>query len=123
MPPPEIEPRPPAPDAGTLTNRLETHVHKSTYGPLIYTARYIMVLMRASTYLGVFEGLGPEFSTFLGQNGTRFARSHLMPQKSLEFRPQPFKWTSQCTCPHQNHYVRGRINHRSINSYYSSVDL
>ncbi len=35
--------------------------------PMIYTAPYIMVLMRASTLRSPFEGLGPEFSTFLGQ--------------------------------------------------------
>ncbi len=39
---------------------------------------------------GVWRG-GPEISTFLGPNGTRYACCHFRAQKSLDFRPNPFK--------------------------------
>ncbi len=45
----------------------ETHVHKTTYGPLIDTALYVMLLMRANPLLGqVGGGLGPGNLYFLG---------------------------------------------------------
>jgi hypothetical protein len=36
------------------------------YGPMIYTAPYVMVLVRASTLRGPFEGVGPESRDFFG---------------------------------------------------------
>ncbi len=42
-------------------------VHKITYGSLIYTALYVMLLMRANQLLGqVGGGWALEISTFLG---------------------------------------------------------
>jgi hypothetical protein len=35
---------------------LEAHVHKTTYGPLIDTTLYIMLLMRANPLLGLVGG-------------------------------------------------------------------
>jgi hypothetical protein len=35
---------------------LEAHVHKTTYGPLIDTALYVMLLMRANPLLGQVGG-------------------------------------------------------------------
>ncbi len=43
-------------------------------------------------------------------------------QKSLDFQgPNSSHSPSLWRCPHQKHYARGRINHRSINSYFVSV--
>ncbi len=43
------------------------HVHKTTYGPLIYTALYVMLLMQANPLLGkVGGGWALEISTILG---------------------------------------------------------
>jgi hypothetical protein len=41
-----------------------------------------------------------------------FARCHFRAQKSLDFQGSRNGWI----CTHQKHYVRGRINYRSINS-------
>ncbi len=50
---------------------LEAHVHKTTYGPLIDTALYIMLLMRANPLLGqVGGGWALEISSFVGPNGS-----------------------------------------------------
>jgi len=40
------------------------HVHKNTNGRVIYTALYVMILMRANPLLGPLEG--PEHLDFLG---------------------------------------------------------
>ncbi len=43
----------------TVEHRLqntETHVHKTTYGPLIITALYVMLLMLAKLLLGQVGG-------------------------------------------------------------------
>jgi hypothetical protein len=46
---------------------LETHEHKTTYGPVIDTALYAMLLMRANPLLGQVGGdWALEISTFLG---------------------------------------------------------
>ncbi len=44
----------------------ETHVHKTTYGPLIDTGLYVMLLMRANPLLGQVGGGCLEISTLLG---------------------------------------------------------
>jgi hypothetical protein len=45
----------------------ETNVHKTTYGSLIDTALYVMLLMRANPLLGqVGEGLDPGNLDFFG---------------------------------------------------------
>jgi hypothetical protein len=43
-----------------------------------------MILMRANPLLGPLEGVGPETSTFLGPNDTRFECCHFRAQKSLD---------------------------------------
>ncbi len=48
---------------------------------------------------GRLKGGGPEISTFLGPNGTCYARSHFRAQKSLDFRAHPFKRPSLCITP------------------------
>ncbi len=76
--------------SGTQTHKLtvqntETHVHKITYGSLIDTAMYVMLLMRANPLLGqVGRGLAPEISIFWAPNCTRLkARCHFTgPKKS-----------------------------------------
>ncbi len=55
---------------------------------------YIMVLRGATSLLGALEGVGPESSTFLGQNGTRFARAISGPKKVLIFRAHSFQCPS-----------------------------
>jgi hypothetical protein len=46
---------------------LEAHVHKTTYGPLIDMALYVMLLMRENPLLGqVGGGWTLEISSFLG---------------------------------------------------------
>ncbi len=52
---------------------------------MIYTAPYIMVLMRASTLQSPFEGLGPEFSTFLGQCPKKVSNSGPNPSNGLSY--------------------------------------
>jgi hypothetical protein len=71
----------------------ETHVHKTTYGPLIDTAVYVVLLMRANPLRGqVGGGWAVEMSTFFGSkwhspNGSMpFHRA----QNSLDFQgPTP----------------------------------
>ncbi len=55
----------------------------------------------------------PPFSTFLGPNGTLFARSHFRAKKSLDFQGPPLSNAPRngCCTP-QNHYVPGHINNR-----------
>jgi hypothetical protein len=50
-----------------------------------------MDLDGGTPFLDTFEGVGPEISTFLGPNGTSYARCHFRAQKSLDFRAHPFK--------------------------------
>ncbi len=119
---------------GTLEARYDTalytiihpwefvYIHKTTYGPLIHTALYVILLMWANLLLGqVGEVWVLEISTFLGpkwhspDSSIPFHRA----QKSLISRAQP-----PPTCP-RNGFVciksitvhPGRINHRSINSH------
>jgi hypothetical protein len=57
---------------GTKKQNKETHVHKTTYGPLIDTALFVVLLMRANPYLGKWEGVGPwKSQLFWAPNGTR----------------------------------------------------
>ena len=65
------------------------HVHKTTYGPLIYTAQYVMVLMKASPLRGPFEGVGPEFETFLGHEMANSEASAILPKKVENSGPTP----------------------------------
>ncbi len=51
---------------GLGSGNLDIYVHETTHGPLIDTALYVMVFMRANPLLGKWEGLSPRFSTFLG---------------------------------------------------------
>jgi hypothetical protein len=59
-----------------------------------------MILIWANPLLRPLEGVGPEISTFLGPNCTRFACCHFRAQESLDFmasqvlksvRPTPYK--------------------------------
>ncbi len=62
----------------------ETHVHKSTYRPLIDRALYVMLLMRANPLLGqVGGGLGPGNLNFFGTHMALDAISQ--GPKSLDF--------------------------------------
>jgi hypothetical protein len=97
---------------------LEDHVHKTTYGPLMDNALYVMLSMRANPLLGhVGGGWALEISTFLGpkwhspDGSMPFHRA----QKSLNFQGQ-----TSSTCPRNvsARIVRDRVNHRSINSCY-----
>ncbi len=73
---------------------MEAHVHKTTYGPLIDMALYVMVLMQTNTLLGQLGGgWALKILTFLGPkwhspNGSMlFHRA----QKSLNFQgPTPY---------------------------------
>jgi hypothetical protein len=63
----------------------ETHVHKTTYGPLIDTALYIMLLMRANPLLGqVGGGWALEIRLFWAQTVTHLtAQCHFTEPKPL----------------------------------------
>jgi hypothetical protein len=77
-----------------------------------------MVLMRADPFRGQVGGGAIE--TFLGPvKGHRAVRRvQFGAQKNRDFQgPTPSHLPSQWICPHQNNYVLGTINHRSINSY------
>ncbi len=76
---------------------LEANVHKTTYGPVMDTALYVMLLMRANLLLEqVGGGWALEILTLLAPNGTRFtAGCHFTgPKKVLISRAQP-----PPTCP------------------------
>jgi hypothetical protein len=78
---------PPNPSYGPLT-----HVNKTTYGPLIDTALYVMILMRANPLLvQVGGGWALEILAFLGPYGTRLeARCHFTGrQKSSISKAEP----------------------------------
>jgi hypothetical protein len=66
-----------------------------------------------------FEGMGPEISTFLGPNGTRYTRCNFRAQKSLDFRATHSNAPRYGfgLLPHPNPYVLPHINNRYINSY------
>jgi hypothetical protein len=72
---------------------MEAHVHKTTHGPLIDTALYIMLLMRANPLLGqVGGGWALEILTVLGSkwHSPKGLRHFTGAQKSLHFqRPIP----------------------------------
>ncbi len=59
--------------------------------PVVYMGLDVWIWMGENPFLRSFEGVGPEISTFLGQNGTRYARTHFRAQKSLDFRAHLFK--------------------------------
>jgi hypothetical protein len=75
-----------------------------------------MGLDGGNPFLGAFEEVGPEISTFLGPNGTCYARCHFRAQKSLDFMAHPFKRPSLWIFPHPNPYVPPHINNRYIKS-------
>jgi hypothetical protein len=104
----------PDPDPGGLKTRgpdLDSHVHKTTYAPMIDTAQCVMLLMRADTLRGeVVGGLALEISSFVGP--CEMARADRRVPLGAQKPPHHF------ICTHQKHYARGRINHRCINSYY-----
>ena len=72
---------------------MRAHVHKTTYGPLIDTALYVMLLMRANPLLGqVRVDWALEISTVLGHKMALalMAGCHLTgPKKVLVSRAQP----------------------------------
>ncbi len=52
---------------GSGSATLDSHVHKTTYAPMIYTAQCVMFLMRADTLrVEVVGGLALEISSFVG---------------------------------------------------------
>jgi hypothetical protein len=96
----------------------ETHVHKITNVTVFYIWRLDLIILMhdfdaANPLLGSLEGVGPEISTFLCPNGTRFA--------SCDLRAQSFNGHRNGYCSHQNQYVPRRINNRYIDSYFPSV--
>ncbi len=64
-------------------------VHKITNVPVVYMGGDVGIWMGGNPFLGTFEGVGPEISTFLGPNGTRYASCHFRAQKILDFRAHP----------------------------------
>ncbi len=60
------------------------------------------------------------FSTFLGPNGTFYARCHFRAQKVSIFRAPPPEMALVMDMPPQNHYFPHHINNRCINSYQTS---
>jgi hypothetical protein len=65
-----------------------TRVHKTTNVPVVFMARYVMILRGATSLRGALD------STFLGPNGTRFARAISGPKKVSIFRAHPFQCPS-----------------------------
>ncbi len=66
-----------------------------------------------------FEGVGPEMLTFLGPNGTRYARSHSGPKKVSISGPTPSNAPRYGLPPIRNPYVPPHINSSYINSYHT----
>ncbi len=57
-----------------------------------------MDLDGGNPFIGAFEGVGPEISTFLGPNVTRYTRCYFRDQKSLDFRAQFLFFSSRSIC-------------------------
>jgi hypothetical protein len=68
--------------------------------------------------LGPVIGVGPEFSTFLDPNGTRFARAIPGPKKVSNSGPTPITGPRNAYFPPEIHYVPLHKNNRYINSYF-----
>jgi hypothetical protein len=70
----------------------------------------IWIWMWGNPFLGAFEVVGPEISTFLGPNGTLYASCH--------FRAHPLKRPLLWIFPpsKSNPYIPPHINIRYINS-------
>ncbi len=79
---------------------------------MIYTAPYVMLLMRAASIA--------RYRVFWAPNGTCLsARCHFTGPKKLSIsriQPPPTCPSNGC-CPHQKHYARGRMNHRCIGGF------
>ncbi len=88
------------PGINPLKSPVGAHVLKTTYGPLIDTALFLIILMRDPSLGQLGGGLALKISTFLGPNGTHLmARCHFTgPKKDLISRDQ-----HPPTCPHQKH--------------------
>ncbi len=98
-----------------------THVHKTTYEPLIDTALYVNAFdVGKSITWANGRGLGPGNLDFFGPQMVLayWLDAISQAQKSLDFQdPTPSHLPSNWICLHQKNYVLGYINHRSINSY------
>ena len=68
-------------------------------------------------YLGNWKGWAMKVSTFLGPNSSPFTPAVSGPEKVSTFMAQPFQWPEKWICPHQTHYIQGRINQKSIGSF------
>jgi len=82
------------------------HVHKITNAPVVLMAWDVKWISSGQyALLGPFIGVGPEFSTFLGPNGTRFARAIPGPKKVSNSGPTPINGPRNAYCPLEIHYV------------------
>ncbi len=80
-----------------------------------------MLLMRANPLLGQGGGgQALEISDFFGPQMALACLDAISqgPKKSRYAGSIPSHLPSYWICSHHKHYVRGRINHRSLNSYY-----
>jgi hypothetical protein len=59
----------------------------------------LMIVMGANPLLGPLEGWALKILTFLGQNGTSFARGHFRAQKSLDFKSPPLPMALEMDFP------------------------
>jgi hypothetical protein len=50
----------------TTTLHNSNRVHKTTNVPVVFMARYVMILRGATSLLGALEGVGPENGDFFG---------------------------------------------------------
>ncbi len=71
----------------TTTLHKSTRIHKTTNVPVVFMARYVMILRGATSLLWALEGVGPENRDFFGPwNGTSEA-SAIWAQKSPKKGP------------------------------------
>jgi hypothetical protein len=113
--------RPPHPSytqQHTTTLHSSTRVQKTTNVPVVFMARYVMLLRGATSSLGAFEGVGPE-----NQDLTQLALSSLVPSqgpKKSQFSGYPlFNAPHDDVAPLKIITYRAIKNNRYINSYYA----
>jgi hypothetical protein len=80
---------PPHPYCTVLCTEQFRNQHKITNVPVVYMGLDVWIWKGVNSFLGAFEGVGPEISTFLDPNGTRYARCHFRAKKVSISGPTP----------------------------------
>ncbi len=70
----------------TATPHNSTRVHKTTNVPVVFMARYVMMLRGATSLLGALEGVGPKKSRFSGPTPSNAPCNDVAPLKIITYR-------------------------------------